>query len=446
MTARKALTGLVAAGVSAGVLAGIGGIIASSPAVAVGQTLAATTAVNIRSGPGTNTSVIAVLYQGQRIQATGSSSNGWTQVKYNGRTAYVSARYLTTPGAAVGAKPSSGSGTATTGGSRTTTSTLNVRTGPGTNYSVVGVLAARQQVHLTGATRGNWVQIAYQGTSRWVASGYLTTNRSPAGVTAQGISTEALVLRADASVQSANRGVIAKGTVVQLTGVQRSGYTQIVWQGATRWVSSKYVRAYQASAPAKPAAPQPAKVSRWTTTALNIRASSLPNAKVVAVAPKGAVLELTGAVKNGRAEVLYNGARLWAATAYLSASKPAASQQIGYSSGLSGLRPSAQAIVSLVRSKYPQIQTIYGVRKDPLPDHPSGRAVDLMIPSWRTNTALGWEVARYLQANASRFNIQYIIYQQRIWNVSRSGEGWRYMADRGNSTANHLDHVHITTK
>jgi hypothetical protein len=28
--------------------------------------------------------------------------------------------------------------------------------------------------------------------------------------------------------------------------------------------------------------------------------------------------------------------------------------------------------------------------------------------------------------------------------VQRSSEGWRWMEDRGSTTANHYDHVHVT--
>ncbi len=443
MNAGRALKGLAAAGLSAGLLAGVSGIIVSAPAVAAGQTLSATTAVNVRSGPSTSTTVLAVLYQGQRIQSTGGSSNGWTPVTFDGRTAYVFSRYLTTPGAAVGAGPAN---PAATGSKMTTTAALNVRTGPSTSYTVVGVLPSRQEVSLTGATRGNWSQIVYKGIQRWVASGYLTAVSSLPEVTGQGIATEALTLRAQASSQSASQGVVPKGTVLQLTGTQSAGYTQIVWQGRGLWVSTQYLQPYRATAPAKPVAPPAVKAVRYTTEALNIRASADPAARVVAVAPKGSALELTGVVRNNRAEVLYNGTRLWASMTYLSTTKPVAAPNIGYSEGLSGLRPSAQAIVSLVRTRYPQIQTIYGVRNDPLPDHPSGRAVDLMIPNWSSNTALGWQIAHYLQANAAGLNVQYVIYQQRIWHISRPADGWRYMADRGGSTANHMDHIHVTTQ
>jgi hypothetical protein len=90
--------------------------------------------------------------------------------------------------------------------------------------------------------------------------------------------------------------------------------------------------------------------------------------------------------------------------------------------------------------------TFYGVRSDPLPDHPSGHAVDCMLPHYKTNNALGWTIAKYLRAHAKELNIQYIIFDQHIWNIKYDSLGWRAMADRGGDTANHKDHVHVTVK
>ena len=30
------------------------------------------------------------------------------------------------------------------------------------------------------------------------------------------------------------------------------------------------------------------------------------------------------------------------------------------------------------------------------------------------------------------------------WTVQRADDGWRWMEDRGSTTANHYDHVHVT--
>ena len=51
-------------------------------------------------------------------------------------------------------------------------------------------------------------------------------------------------------------------------------------------------------------------------------------------------------------------------------------------------------------------------------------------------------IARYAAANAGRFKIDHIIFEQKIWTPYRPY--WRPMEDRGSITQNHYDHVHIS--
>lgn len=86
--------------------------------------------------------------------------------------------------------------------------------------------------------------------------------------------------------------------------------------------------------------------------------------------------------------------------------------------------------------------------------HAAGRALDFMTltanqSAWRPR--LGREIAMYLRRNHRRLGVQYIIYQRRIWNATRSDDRgrvehreWRWMEDRGNPTDNHMDHVHVS--
>ena len=57
----------------------------------------------------------------------------------------------------------------------------------------------------------------------------------------------------------------------------------------------------------------------------------------------------------------------------------------------------------------------------------------------------GYAVRDFVRAHYAELGVNYIIYSQQIWSVDRSGEGWRGMSDRGSTTANHYDHVHVTT-
>lgn len=113
-----------------------------------------------------------------------------------------------------------------------------------------------------------------------------------------------------------------------------------------------------------------------------------------------------------------------------------------------GLTPDALRVLRCARQQFPTITDIGGVRPDPLPDHPSGRAVDLMIPNYKTTAgkAFGWTVARWVQANHKQLGVSYVIFDNRIWNIARDDEGWRtYRADgQGDDSSLHYNHVHVT--
>jgi hypothetical protein len=82
-------------------------------------------------------------------------------------------------------------------------------------------------------------------------------------------------------------------------------------------------------------------------------------------------------------------------------------------------------------------------------EHPLGRACDFMLSTGgvlptAANVQLGYQIAAWAQANASRLGIMYIIYRQRMWDIRMASSAWVPMADRGGITANHFDHVHIS--
>lgn len=103
-----------------------------------------------------------------------------------------------------------------------------------------------------------------------------------------------------------------------------------------------------------------------------------------------------------------------------------------------------------VNSHWDAVKTVGGWRPaDAYPDHPSGRAVDIMMPnggSTKGDVQLGNAIAQYFQKHAKEYGIEYMIWRQRQWTAdSRIGD-WNGMSDRGSPTANHMDHVHITVK
>ncbi|MBM9838627.1 peptidoglycan DD-metalloendopeptidase family protein [Rhodococcus hoagii] len=102
-------------------------------------------------------------------------------------------------------------------------------------------------------------------------------------------------------------------------------------------------------------------------------------------------------------------------------------------------------VARAVHAKFPQLTTIGGWRpSDPYPDHPSGRAVDIMIPDYSSDEGrqLGDSVRDYLWTNRDYFQIEYMIWRQEYIPAQGSPN---QMEDRGDPTQNHYDHVHVTT-
>ncbi len=79
-------------------------------------------------------------------------------------------------------------------------------------------------------------------------------------------------------------------------------------------------------------------------------------------------------------------------------------------------------------------------QRDNFTYHSLGRALDLMT----TSKAQGDAIAAFSRANAKSLGVIEVIWYQQIWTTARASEGWRAMPDRGSTTANHKDHVHLS--
>lgn len=101
-----------------------------------------------------------------------------------------------------------------------------------------------------------------------------------------------------------------------------------------------------------------------------------------------------------------------------------------------GLQPNAILAARAISAQFPQIGEIGGVRPDSKPWHPSGLAIDIMIPNSGSpeGIALGDQIMAFAMANAARFGLQDVIWRGTYYTPAgpqASGYG-------------HFDHVHIT--
>ncbi|GAB3815426.1 hypothetical protein GCM10028820_12870 [Tessaracoccus terricola] len=222
----------------------------------------------------------------------------------------------------------------------------------------------------------------------------------------------------------------------------------------------------ESAAPASPApvetpAPEPAPEvdwsvlgeesgTLWATASVNVRTGPGTDHDVITTLRSGDDVTITTSTADGWQQVVVSGDAGWIKGSFLSEEEP---QDTGSSSGIntsacnsvsgstSGMTANAIQVRNAVCNAFPNVSSIGGYRSGGGSYHSSGRAIDVMISG-----EAGWEVARWARANAGQLGVIEVIYSQQIWTTQRSGDGWRWMSDRGSSSANHYDHVHISVR
>lgn len=203
-------------------------------------------------------------------------------------------------------------------------------------------------------------------------------------------------------------------------------------------VASRVDRLVARSATARAIAKADTKL--WTTSDLNLWTRPDKVAKQVGEIESGERVLVTGREYGERVEIVVGKKSRWVTMGHLSDEKPT-TIDAACTNGTAvpaAVSPNVKKVHQAVCANFPEIGTYGTFRSDG--EHSQGIAVDIMVSGAR-----GWEVAEFVRANYAALGVSYLIYAQKIWSVERSGEGWRGMSDRGSVTANHYDHVHVTT-
>ena len=123
-----------------------------------------------------------------------------------------------------------------------------------------------------------------------------------------------------------------------------------------------------------------------------------------------------------------------------------------------GLTSSAQSMDEAVRAQFGRIPDggyqPGGVTTGHIPGsaHYEGRAIDYFFrPYTREKKRLaGWQLAQWAVLNAEKLDISTIIFDDHIWMLNSSAQGWQKYTHPSGNTDNpilrHLDHVHIDVR
>ena len=74
----------------------------------VDEIVYATTALNVRTGPGLDYEILATMSRGESIRRTGIGDNGWSRVLYKGEVAYMYTQFLSTRDPVTGLEANAG--------------------------------------------------------------------------------------------------------------------------------------------------------------------------------------------------------------------------------------------------------------------------------------------------------------------------------------------------
>ena len=200
-----------------------------------------TVRVHFRTGAGTNYSSMGILDKGVKVSYISESGN-WTKVEYDSKTGYICSDYLekgesnATPTSTMYTTPEIG---------------LNLRKGPGTNYSVIRTLSKGTAVTVHSSSNG-WSKISVNGVEGYVSTSFLSstnpsTNSSTSNETTSTPTTTMYVtpdaglnLRKGAGTSYSVIKTLSKGTAVTVHS-SNNGWSNVSANGVEGYVSTSYL-------------------------------------------------------------------------------------------------------------------------------------------------------------------------------------------------------------
>ncbi|MGL5068880.1 MAG: SH3 domain-containing protein [Sarcina sp.] len=256
--------------------------------------LGSVSALNVRTGPGTTNSVQDKLPLNTKVRVNYKTQNGWYNISYSGKTGFVSEDYIKLV-------EDTNTGEVETGninknGTVINVSTsLNVRTGPSTSYSIKDKIPAGKVVKVNSEKSG-WYNITYDGKIGYVSKDYIklsgsSSGGSTGGNTGGGTTTpetnkktgtvynvsNTLNVRSGAGTNNSKIGTLKANDKVTIN-YEKNGWYNIDFNGRTGFVSKDYIRVNNTSTPEDNA--QKGKVINVDSN-LNVRAGRGTNYSIV---------------------------------------------------------------------------------------------------------------------------------------------------------------------
>lgn len=129
---------------------------------ATGKVVKTSDFLNVRSQPNTNSSILGKVYLSNTISITGrDKATGWYRINFNGSVGYVSDYYIELVNS-----------TTSSTTKKITTTNVNLRSGAGTNYSIIKSITSNTIVEVH-STSGNWDKVTVGDKTGYIHNDYL---------------------------------------------------------------------------------------------------------------------------------------------------------------------------------------------------------------------------------------------------------------------------------
>ena len=307
---KNIVKGLVAAGLTVALTSGIA-------LASIGTGTVTASSLRLRSQASVQSATLAYAPYSSQVTILSEAAEGWYKVSFDGQEGYMSGEWLNVD---LGETEEDAEQEAEELRQGTVTAdVLNVRSGPGTGYGVVGSLKKGTSVSITDESHDGWYGILAGSVEGYVSTQYIDLAPAPGTEDPQPDSTpdeapetepearqgtvtaDVLNVRSGAGTGYGKVGSLKKGAAVTITG-ETNGWYAITAGSIKGYASAEYISLAPAggssNAPVvdEPPASDEAEPQKGmvNTSALNVRSGPGTSYSRVALLSRGASVTITG--------------------------------------------------------------------------------------------------------------------------------------------------------
>jgi len=194
---------------------------------AVIATLKTASAVNFRTGPSTDDGIIRLLDAGTSVEILENRADGWSRVRQGGNEGFIKSDLFQVSA------------------TLRTTSAVNFRTGPSTDFRIIRLLDPNTSVDVIEQQSNGWSNVRHNGDTGFIRSDFLSASGSSSSssqtVIATLRTTTGVNFRTGPSKDHSRIELLAVNTAVDILENLSSGWSRVRHNGRTGYIASEFL-------------------------------------------------------------------------------------------------------------------------------------------------------------------------------------------------------------